>query len=168
MTEIATLAEGERQSEAAGRRKLVWRRFLRNTPAIVGAVVLLLMVVLAFALPPLLPYDYQQLDYTSLLQPPSPRHPFGTNKIGKDVLAQTLRGLQKSLIIGFCVALFASLIAALAGSVAGLVGGWTDRAVMWLVDLLLSTDIVQLPVLPNDDVAAEPTPDDPSREDQRG
>ena len=38
----------------------------------------------------------------------------------------------------------------------------------WLVDLLLSTDIVQLPVLPNDDVAAEPTPDDPSREDQRG
>lgn len=41
-------------------------------------------------------------------------------------------------------------------------------AVDWLVDLLLHTDIVQLPVLPNDDVAAEPTPDDPSRKDQRG
>lgn len=41
-------------------------------------------------------------------------------------------------------------------------------AVDWLVDLLLSTDIVQLPVLPNDDVVAEPMPDDPSRRDQRG
>lgn len=41
-------------------------------------------------------------------------------------------------------------------------------AVDWLVDLLLSTDIVQLPVLPNDDVEAEATPDDPSRRDQRG
>ncbi|HEU5013832.1 MAG TPA: FAD-dependent oxidoreductase, partial [Roseiflexaceae bacterium] len=41
-------------------------------------------------------------------------------------------------------------------------------AVDWLVDLLLSTDIVQLPVLPNDDVVADPTPDDPSRRDQRG
>ncbi|RDI48427.1 ABC transporter permease [Nocardia mexicana] len=137
MTEAEIIVQGAPEPQAAGRRKLVWRRFRRNKPAVVGAVVLVLMVVLAFALPPFLEYDYQQLDYTALLKPPSPKHPFGTNQIGQDVLAQTLRGLQKSLIIGFSVALCTSIIAALAGSVAGLLGGWTDRAIMWLVDLLL-------------------------------
>ncbi|WP_024801293.1 ABC transporter permease [Nocardia sp. BMG51109] len=137
MTETEIIIQGAPEPQAAGRRKLVWRRFRRNKPAVGGGIVLLLMLVLAFALPAFLPYDYQELDYAALLQPPSPAHPFGTNQIGQDVLAQTLRGLQKSLIIGFSVALIAGFIAALAGSVAGLLGGWTDRAVMWLVDLLL-------------------------------
>ncbi|MFJ1458946.1 ABC transporter permease [Nocardia sp. N2S4-5] len=137
MTEAEMIIQGAPEPQAAGRRKLVWRRFRRNKPAVGGAIVLLLMLVLAFALPPVLPYDYQELDYTALLQPPSPDHPFGTNQIGQDVLAQTLRGLQKSLLIGFSVAFISSIIAATAGSVAGLLGGWTDRAVMWLVDLLL-------------------------------
>ncbi|WP_280272324.1 ABC transporter permease [Nocardia wallacei] len=137
MTEAEMIIQGAPEPQAAGRRKLVWRRFRRNKPAVGGAIVLLLMLVLAFALPPVLSYDYQELDYTALLQPPSPDHPFGTNQIGQDVLAQTLRGLQKSLLIGFSVAFISSIIAATAGSVAGLLGGWTDRAVMWLVDLLL-------------------------------
>jgi peptide/nickel transport system permease protein len=99
--------------------------------------VLIVLFVASFALPPLLAYDYQQMDYTALLKPPSAKHPFGTTQIGQDVLAQTLRGLQKSLVIGVCVALFSTAIAATAGSVAGLLGGWTDRAIMWFVDLLL-------------------------------
>ncbi|MFE3053232.1 ABC transporter permease [Nocardia sp. NPDC059239] len=137
MTETEMIVQGAPEPTAAGRRKLVWRRFLRNKPAVIGLSILLLMLVLSFALPPLLKYDYQQLDYTALLKPPSGRHPFGTNQIGQDVLAQTLRGLQKSLIIGFSVAFISALIAAFAGSVAGLLGGWTDTAIMWLVDLLL-------------------------------
>lgn len=137
MSETELIVVGAPEVAAAGRRKLVWRRFLRNKPAVVGAVILLFLLVTSFALPPLLPWDYQQMDYTALLQPPSLEHPFGTTQIGQDVLAQTLRGLQKSLVIGFCVALFSSVIAATAGALAGLLGGWTDRAVMWLVDLLL-------------------------------
>ncbi|MFD4352995.1 ABC transporter permease subunit [Nocardia sp. NPDC058519] len=137
MTETELIVVGAPEAIAAGRRKLVWRRFLRNKPAVVGAVILLVLLVASFALPPLLPWDYQQMDYKALMQPPSLEHPFGTTQIGQDVLAQTLRGLQKSLIIGFCVALFASVIAATAGAVAGLLGGWTDRAIMWFVDLLL-------------------------------
>ncbi|WP_446223818.1 ABC transporter permease subunit [Nocardia sp. IBHARD005] len=136
MTDTELIVVGAPEVAAAGRRKLVWRRFLRNKPAVVGAVILLLLVA-SFALPPLLPWDYQQMDYKALMRPPSLEHPFGTTQIGQDVLAQTLRGLQKSLIIGFCVALFSSVIAATAGAVAGLLGGWTDRAIMWFVDLLL-------------------------------
>ncbi|AVH21388.1 ABC transporter permease [Nocardia cyriacigeorgica] len=137
MTEAEIIVQGAPEVAASGRRKLVWRRFLRNKPAVAGAIILVLLFIVSFALPPFLPYDYQQLDYTALLKPPSPEHPFGTTQIGQDVLAQTLRGLQKSLIIGFCVAIISTTIAALAGTVAGLLGGWTDRAIMWFVDLLL-------------------------------
>ncbi|MFE6922714.1 ABC transporter permease subunit [Nocardia sp. NPDC057663] len=137
MTETELIVVGAPEAVAAGRSKLVWRRFLRNKPAVVGAVILLLLVIVSFTLPPLLAWDYQQMDYTALLKPPSLEHPFGTTQIGQDVLAQTMRGLQKSLIIGFCVALFSSVIASTAGALAGLLGGWTDRAIMWLVDLLL-------------------------------
>ncbi|MFF7938184.1 ABC transporter permease [Nocardia gamkensis] len=137
MTEAEIIVQGAPEVTATGRRRLVLRRFLRNKPAVAGGLVLIALFVASFALPPLLAYDYQQLDYTALLKPPSAKHPFGTTQIGQDVLAQTLRGLQKSLVIGLCVALLSTTIAATAGSLAGLLGGWTDRAIMWLVDLLL-------------------------------
>ncbi|WP_019931925.1 ABC transporter permease [Nocardia sp. BMG111209] len=137
MTDAEMIVQGTPEATAAGRRTLVWRRFRRNRSAVTAAIVLLLIVAGAFGLPPLLPYKYSQRDSYALQQPPSPKHLFGTDTIGLDMLAQTLHGLQKSLVIGICVAILTSLIAVTAGSVAGLVGGWTDRAIMWLVDLLL-------------------------------
>ncbi|TSE00755.1 ABC transporter permease [Skermania sp. ID1734] len=131
------VAQAERPIESVGRRSLVWRRFLRNRPALLGAAILILMFLAAFVLPHFLKYDYDSMDYTALLKPPSLDHPFGTTQIGHDVLAQTLRGLQKSLIIGVCVAFFTTTIAAIVGSVAGYLGGWPDRVIMWIVDLLL-------------------------------
>ncbi len=120
-----------------GRGRLIVRRFLRNKPAVAGVLVLALMLLAAFVLPYFLPYDHEQVDKTAFHQPPSAAHWFGTTEAGQDVLAQTLRGLQKSLIIGVCVAFLTTLIAAVVGSIAGYVGGWTDRTIMWVVDLLL-------------------------------
>jgi peptide/nickel transport system permease protein len=121
----------------ASRRTLVRRRFLRNTPAVVALVVLVVMFVGCYALPPLLPYGYSDFDYSALMQPPSARHWFGTNELGQDLFAQTLRGMQKSMLIGVCVAFASTLIAATVGAVAGYFGGWRDRTLMWIVDLLL-------------------------------
>ena len=119
------------------RRRLVWRRFLRNRPAVVSLVLLVAMFVAAYALPALLPYSHTDLDYYALQQPPSPTHWLGTNALGQDLLALTLRGMQKSMLIGVCVAFISTLIAATVGAIAGYFGGWRDRALMWLVDLLL-------------------------------
>lgn len=119
------------------RRTLVVRRFLRNRPAVISLAVLILLFVSCWVLPPLLPYSHTDLDYYALQQPPSTVHWFGTNSIGQDLLAQTLRGMQKSLLIGVAVAFISTLIAATVGAVAGYFGGWRDRALMWLVDLLL-------------------------------
>ena len=119
------------------RRTLVARRFARNRSAVAALAVLVTLFIGCYALPPLLPYSYSDLDFTALQSPPSPQHWFGTNALGQDVLAQVLRGMQKSLLIGICVAFISTLIAATVGAIAGFFGGWRDRALMWFVDLLL-------------------------------
>ncbi len=121
----------------ASRNALLVRRFRRNRPAVVSLVVLSLLFVGCYALPSLLPWSYTDLDYYALQQPPSTSHWFGTNALGQDLFAMTLRGMQKSMLIGLCVALISTAIAATVGSVAGYFGGWRDRALMWIVDLLL-------------------------------
>lgn len=119
------------------RRTLVWRRFLRNRPAVLSLFVLAALFVGCYALPALLPYSHTDLDYYALQQPPSTTHWFGTNALGQDVLAQTLRGMQKSMLIGVCVAFLSTAIAATVGAVAGYFGAWRSAALMWMVDLLL-------------------------------
>ncbi|UJB45761.1 ABC transporter permease [Streptomyces sp. A1-5] len=113
------------------------RRFVRNPHAVLGASLLLLLFLLAFAGPFLTHWSHTDIDYTALRQPPSVEHWFGTNSIGQDLYAQVLRGLQKSLLIGLLVALFATVLASFAGACAGYFGGWADRLTTLLIDLLL-------------------------------
>jgi peptide/nickel transport system permease protein len=119
------------------RGQLVRRRFMRNKIAVFGLVTLTLIFLMAFFGPYLSKHKWDELDFMYLLQPPSREHWFGTTQIGGDVFALTMRGLQKSLIIGLLVALFSTGIAAMVGAFAGYLGGRVDRAMMWLVDLLL-------------------------------
>ncbi|MGY4711390.1 ABC transporter permease [Mycolicibacterium sp. CBM1] len=128
---------GLKPEEFASRRTLVLRRFARNRAAMVSLVVLALLLIGCYALPPLLPWSYTELDFYALQDPPSTEHWLGTNALGQDLLAQILRGMQKSMLIGVCVAVISTAIAATVGSIAGYFGGWRDRALMWLVDLLL-------------------------------
>ena len=134
MTEAVSQPKPE---EFVSRRTLVGRRFVRNRSAVCALVLLVALAIGCYALPPLLPYSYTDLDFSALQTPPSPQHWFGTNSIGQDLLSQVLRGTQKSMLIGLCVAVISTAIAATVGAVAGYFGGWRDRALMWFVDLLL-------------------------------
>lgn len=125
------------EPRTATRRRLVLRRLLRHRLAVFGLACVLLLYALAFLGPLLIPWDYAQQDANAYLQPPSAQHWFGTTQIGEDVFAQTLRGLQKSLTIGLLVGLISTALAAVVGATAGYFGGWVDRALMWVVDLLL-------------------------------
>ncbi len=135
--EAAQSKSGVAVEAFTSRRTLVTRRFVRNRLAVAALALLVIMFVAAYAVPPLLPYSHTDIDYYALQSPPSPQHWFGTNAIGQDMLALVLRGMQKSMLIGLCVAVISTTIAATVGSVAGYFGGWRDRRLMWIVDLLL-------------------------------
>lgn len=82
-------------------------------------------------------WNYTDLDVSNMGSPPSSLHWFGTSDIGEDIYAQTIVGLRKSLIIGLLVGPAAAIIAGIIGAVAGYLGGWWDRSIIWVIDLLL-------------------------------
>ncbi|WP_295779922.1 ABC transporter permease [uncultured Microbacterium sp.] len=126
-----------RERKPLSRGALVRAR-LRKMPRFwVGASILVFIVLWAFIGPLLYPYDASQRDFLNVGLGPTQLHWFGTNGIGQDIYAQTLVGLQKSLIIGALAGIGATLIAAAVGSVAGYLGGKIDAVIGWIIHLLL-------------------------------
>ncbi len=119
------------------RGRLVLRRFLRRRLALFGLVVVVLLFALAYVSPYLYRWRYNEIDFSALLSPPSANHWFGTTQNGFDMFALTMRGMQKSLIIGLLGAVISTGIAALVGAFGGYFGGWLDRILIALTDLLL-------------------------------
>ncbi|GAA4090447.1 ABC transporter permease [Nonomuraea soli] len=132
--EMAELAESPK---APSRLRVVAQRFFRMRQGQIGFVLLALMFVLAFFGPLLGHWSYTDKDFNAFLQPPSGTHWWGTTQTGADVYAITLRGMQKSLIVGLLVGVISTAIAAVVGAFAGYFLGWTDRILMWIVSLLL-------------------------------
>lgn len=128
---------GRGEPKRITRRRLILRRFLRNKGAVLGLVVITALVVIALIGPYVTQWAYDEVDRRAYLKPPSDRHPLGSTQSGRDMLALTLRGLRKSLLIGFLVALLSTGIAAIVGSFAAYFGGWFERIALWVIDLLL-------------------------------
>ena len=119
------------------RNKLLLRRFLRNRTAVAGAIVIIMLIVIAIVGPWISPWAYDEVDRQAYLKPPDARHLLGTTQSGRDMLALTLHGLQRSLIIGLVVAVLSTGIAAVVGAFAAYYGGWLERFALWIIDLLL-------------------------------
>ena len=107
-----------------------------NGPLIAGLVMLVLLLVGIVAGPWLVPFDPLRVDFAIALQPPSLTHWFGTDNLGRDVLARTLSAGRVDLQIALvCVAL-PFLVGSVAGAVAGYFGGIVDRVISGVVDIL--------------------------------
>ncbi|MDP5183736.1 ABC transporter permease [Blastococcus sp. BMG 814] len=78
---------------------------------------------------------------------PSAGHPFGTDPLGRDLLARVLAGLRLSLVVGTTAALVSAVIALVLASAAAVFGGVVDRVVSWLVDLFLALPHLVLLIL---------------------
>jgi peptide/nickel transport system permease protein len=135
---LAPIAGGPGHNVAGvSRLRLVLRRFLRRRLAIFGLLMVALFFAFAYLGPLFYQWKYTDLDFNALFQPPSADHWFGTTQNGFDIFALTMRGLQKSLIIGIIGAIISTGIAAVVGAFAGYFGRWVDRAGQILIDLLL-------------------------------
>jgi peptide/nickel transport system permease protein len=123
--------------EATSRWGLVARRMRRKRFAMLGCLTVALLFAVAYLSPFLVTWQYDELDTRAFLSPPSLEHWFGTTQNGFDMFALTMRGMQKSLIIGVLGALMSTTLAAVVGAFAGYFGGKLNTALMVVVDLLL-------------------------------
>ncbi|MBI2887118.1 MAG: ABC transporter permease [Chloroflexi bacterium] len=140
--------KGEAQAMVMGqlvkpRRIPLWvepyKVLLRRKPlATFGAVVLLLMLVAAFAADAVSPYNPIEMSLTEKLRPPSPAHLLGTDQFGRDLLSRIIKGAQISMFIGTGVVLLGTVVATIWGCVTGFLGGRLDAWSLRFVDAVLS------------------------------
>src|SRR5882757_1742797 len=110
----------------------------RNYSFAVGIVGFSAIVLAAIFAPLLTPYDPVALDFTSALQAPTWAHPFGTDNLGRDVLARVLYAARIDLQIGAIGVAFPFVIGSVVGLFAGYFGGWTDTLIGRLIDVVIA------------------------------
>jgi len=112
---------------------------LRNPTAMAGLVIVTVLVLMAVFAPVLsMGKDPIAQDLASRLAPPSAEHWFGTDELGRDIFSRTLHGARVTLTIVALVSVVVVPIGLAVGTVAGYFGGWTDRILMRITDILLA------------------------------
>ncbi|MBA2874928.1 ABC transporter permease [Thermaerobacillus caldiproteolyticus] len=127
--------------------KDVFIRFRKNKLAMFGLVLLILLVFMAIFGPHMTKYDYATNDLMNTNQPPSSKHWFGTDELGRDIFARTWYGARVSLFIGLSAALIDLFIGVLWGGIAGYRGGKTDEVMMRIADVLYGVPYLLLVIL---------------------
>jgi peptide/nickel transport system permease protein len=114
------------------------RRFSRSTAGLTGAVVLLLLLVSATFAGLVSPYDPIKQDFRVEREPPSLKHPMGTDEFGRDILSRVIWGARVSIQAGAMAATIALVIGSTLGMLAAYYGGRADTIIMRSMDVLLA------------------------------
>ena len=131
------------QDAGGGRVRVMLGRFLRHKLGMAGLIALVLIALAAIVVPLFWPYSYGEIT-PDLSQRPSAAHPMGTDNLGRDQLAQVLRGVQLSLLIAVTVTIIATILGVVIGAVSGYFGGAIDATAMRLVDLTLTLPTIAI------------------------
>lgn len=110
----------------------------RDPRALLGLVLVALVVAAALLGPLLWQVGPEVSDFMAPLAGPSAKHPLGTDDLGRDTLARMLAGARVSLLVGMGSVAGACLLGGAIGLVCGFLGGWTDRVLMRVMDVLLA------------------------------
>ena len=136
-----------------GRPRPAWlRRFARNGAGMLGLVGVVLVLVMAFGAPLLAPHDPARQYFDGLTLegdplPPSRQFPLGTDWVGRDLAARTMKGMWLSIRIGALTALVSTAVSVLFAVLATAGSRWLDRIVSWLVDATIGLPQIVLAIL---------------------
>jgi peptide/nickel transport system permease protein len=127
-----------------------WQRALRQLSqrrmAIAGLAVVLFFVAVAILAPVVAPYDPLATNWAAVRKPPSLMHLFGTDEIGRDVLARVIWGSRASLLAGLVSVSLAMAVGVPVGLVSGYLGGIVDGTLMRAVDAMLAIPFLILAI----------------------
>lgn len=119
-------------------KKIIFKKFIKNKLAIIGAIMLFLIIGSAIFAPLLSPYDPDKQSILNALAKPSAEHLLGTDTLGRDVLSRLLHGARVSLLVGFAAITGSIFIGTVVGSLAGYYGGKVDAFLMRFVDIVIA------------------------------
>jgi peptide/nickel transport system permease protein len=118
--------------------RLVLRQFLRHRLAVISTFVFLAIVASAVFAPLIVRYDPAYIDPTVFDTAPSPAHPLGTDRVGRDILSRLIYGGRVSLSVGVVAVLIFVAIGIFLGSLAGYYGKAVDSTISRFIDIVLS------------------------------
>ena len=119
-----------------------WRRLLRGLAtdprSAAGLALVGVAIVAALFAPLIAPVAPELPDFVNILAPPAAGHPFGTDELGRDVLARIVYGARASLFVGVLSVAAAAVAGTLIGLVAGYFGRWADALMMRAMDIIFA------------------------------
>ena len=117
-----------------------WKRLRKNKGAMIGLFIVVVLFLLAIFAGVIFDYDTDVIgqNYNELRQEPSWKHPFGTDEMGRDLLARIIYGSRASLFISFAAVCLAAVIGCFFGAISGYFGGMVDNIIMRVTDMLLA------------------------------
>ena len=135
-------------SADAGERpwRLALHRLARRRAALVGLAVVVFFVAVALAAPLVAPVDPLATDWRAVRKPPSALHLFGTDELGRDVLARLIWGARASLMAGLVSVSIALAAAVPLGLLSGYFGGVVDGLLMRIIDAMLAIPFLVLAI----------------------
>lgn len=110
-------------------------RLIRNKTAMLGFVILMIVVLSCVFANVICPEGYNAQNIRERNQSPSLQHPFGTDSLGRSMLARVLYGGRNSLLIGFLATCFSAVVGIFLGTICGFFGGNVDFIVMRILDV---------------------------------
>jgi len=124
-----------------------WERLKKNRIAMAAMFVIIAIIIFAIVGPFLSPYSYDQQIHDAGNLSPCAAHPFGTDRLGRDLLVRCMIGTRISLAVGVVSAFIVLVIGSIYGAISGLAGGKTDIIMMRIVDIVYSVPEILLIVV---------------------
>src|SRR6201985_1530287 len=140
----ASLAGAHDELESPARRAL--RRLLKRKGAVVGLIVLAIFLLLAVFAPLIAPFDPIATSWSLVRKPPSALHWFGTDDLGRDVLARVIYGTRASLVAGAISVRIALSVRGPLGLLSGYRGGFIDALISRITDAMLACPFLILAI----------------------
>jgi peptide/nickel transport system permease protein len=116
----------------------------RHPAGLIASATLALLGIVALTAPWIAPHDPLAQSRADRFLPPSLGHPFGTDEFGRDILSRVIHGARISLLTGTVAVLLGGTVGVPLGLLGGFAGGWTDAAIMRVLDFLLAVPAILL------------------------
>ena len=123
------------------------KRMNRRTKVLILTILMAAVLIAVYLLGVLIPEDAIATSFMNAKQPPSLKHPFGTDTLGRDLLLRTLKGMSVSMTVGLVASVISAVIAVFIGIAAATGSKLVDGFINWVIDLVMGVPHTILVIL---------------------